>query len=71
MLIRVVEALGDENKDVATIESTDVPAKGDIFWWKTNGPYEVVGRTWRFPPGFIEERPEVVTLKVQEVNKHK
>ena len=66
-LIRIVE--GDHV--IGNIEAETVPAVGDTFWWETNGPYEVLSRTWHFPPGYNEERPQAATLQVKEMTKGK
>ena len=66
-IIRVL----DGDKVVGDIEAETVPAVGDTLWWKTNGPYEVQGREWHLPPGFIEEHPQVATLRVKEMTNGK
>ena len=40
-----------------------------MFWWQTNGPYVVQEREWHLPPGYIEEHPHTVTLRVKEMSK--
>jgi|GEM_PF-2740238 len=59
----------DGDKLIGDIEAETVPSVGDVFWWKTNGPYLVKEREWHLPPGYIEEKPHVVTLKVKEMDK--
>ncbi|MGY6549338.1 MAG: hypothetical protein ACXIU7_10075 [Roseinatronobacter sp.] len=68
MLIRVIQKFANGDTDnLGTIEADEVPATGDAFWWKTHGPFEVTHRTWHFPAGFIEEKPELVTLTVEQI----
>ena len=64
-IIRVL----DGEKFIGDIEAETVPSVGDVFWWQTHGPYVVQQREWHLPPGFIEERPHTVTLRVKEMGK--
>jgi len=59
----------DGDKLICDMESETVPMVGDIFWWKTNGPYVVQERTWHLPVGYIEEHLYTVVLKVKEMSK--
>jgi len=59
----------DGEKLLVIFEAETVPAVGDVFWWQTNGPYVVQEREWHLPPGYIEEHPHTVTLRVKEMSK--
>lgn len=57
----------DGNEYIGTMEAPVVPAVGDSFFWKTNGPYEVLSRLWSFPEEYQSDRPELVTLSVRKI----
>ena len=46
MYIMCVTEAGD---CIGQIEADHVPAVGDTFRWRSQGPYRVIHRQWQFP----------------------
>lgn len=61
-IMRVIE----NDEVLGTIEAEHIPMIGDSFTWKTNGPFNVIDRSWNFPAEH-NDVAHLVTLHVERI----